>query len=100
MVDGGGLAPATAGEVVDALVLLVLRCFLFAGLEEFAFDFGGHAVEGCFGGQVVNVDVVHFALGDVAARCGLFGYVKLRRARWVFAGHFGDFGAEGAEEGV
>ena len=94
MVWAGGHAPAAAGEVVDALVLLGGCCFL-AGV-------GGAAGEGVgdFGGHVVDVDVLDFALCYCAAGCGVFWDFQLGGARGVFAGHFCDAGAEGAEEGV
>ena len=97
MIRTRGHSPTSAGEVVDALVLLGL----FAGLVHAA-GVGGAAGEGvgCARDHVVDVDVLHFALGDGAAGCGVFGDFQLVGARGVLAGHFCDLRAEGAEEGV
>lgn len=52
------------------------------------------------GCHVVDVDVVDFAFFDVAASGCVLGDVELWRTGRVFASHFGDFGAEGAEAEV
>lgn len=89
--------PTSTSEVVDALVLLRL----LAGLVHAAGVRGAAGeVVGCAGGHVVDVDIVYYALGDGAAGCGVFGDFQLGGAGGVFAGHFCDAGAEGAEEGV
>ena len=53
-----------------------------------------------FGRHVVDVDVEYDAVRDVGAGGGVFGDIELGGAARGFVAHFGDEGAEGADEGV